>query len=65
MSVSVLLWDLRDGALAWEASGGGMTQEGEYTCGRASGEVVAATAARMAEQLPLAREGEALEAGGG
>lgn len=56
MHVTALLWDLRDGALAWEASGGGTTQEGEYTIARQFGEVLAATAARLAQQLPLAAD---------
>jgi hypothetical protein len=67
MHVTVLLWDVREGGLAWEASGGGSTQEGEYTIARQFEEVLAATAGQLAQQLPLARADSALagQAAGG
>ena len=65
MRVGVLLWDLRDGALAWEASGGGSSQEGEYTIARGFGEVLAATAATLAQRMPLAGADSAAAVGGG
>lgn len=55
VAVTVLLWDVRDGGLAWEASGGGSTQDGEFAMSRDVSDLVAATAAKLAEQLPLAR----------
>lgn len=55
LHVTALLWDVRDGGMAWEASGSSTTQEGEYTIARDFGQVLAVTAARLAAQLPLAR----------
>lgn len=54
VSVTALLWDVRDGGLAWEASGGSITQEGEYSTVRTFDEVLAQTASRLAGALPIA-----------
>lgn len=65
LHVSVLLWDVRDGGMAWEASGSSTTQEGEYTVARQFGEVLAATAARLAAQLPIAGDSMVAETADG
>lgn len=71
--VTVVLWDVRHGEIAWEAAGSSTTRDAEYELPRSFHDVVAVTAARLAERLPLepmaAMEGmEAAEdsvAGGG
>jgi hypothetical protein len=52
--VSAALWDVRDGALAWEASGTSTTRDAEYELPRSFTEVLAVTASLLAEQIPLA-----------
>ncbi len=68
LNVTALLWDVRDGGLAWEAAGVSITEEGEYSVRRDFGEVLAQTAAQLAVQLPIAGRAPAGEdgvAGGG
>lgn len=54
LHVTIALWDVREGALAWEAAGTSTTRDAEYELPRSFDEVVAVTAARLAEQIPLA-----------
>lgn len=53
LHVSVLLWDVREGGLVWEAAGTSTTRDAEYERPRSLGDVVAATAAALAERMPL------------
>lgn len=52
-TVDAVLWDVRDGGLAWRAEGSGTTRDGELERPRSAEEVVAATAARLARRIPL------------
>lgn len=53
LHVTAMLWDVRQGALVWEAAGTSTTRDAEYELPRSFGEVVAATAAALAERIPL------------
>jgi hypothetical protein len=68
MFVTAVLWDVREGGLAWEASGSTTSEEGQFTSRRQFGEVVGAAAAQLARQLPIAAPSaeavEAADAGG-
>lgn len=59
--VTAMLWDLRRGMLVWEAAGTSTTRDAEYELPRSFADVVAATAAALAQQMPLA-DPEAAEA---
>lgn len=52
-AVDAVLWDLRQGALAWRAEGSATTRDGELERPRSAEEVVAATATRLARRIPL------------
>lgn len=54
LSVDVVLWDVREGGLAWEAAGTSTTRDAEYELPRSFHDVLAATAAQLAQRLPLA-----------
>ena len=56
VSVTALLWDVRDGGLAWETSGISITEDGEYSTPRSFAEVVAQTASQLAGKLPIASD---------
>ena len=53
LHVSVVLWDVREGGLVWEAAGTSTTRDAEYERPRSLSDVVAATAAALAERMPL------------
>jgi hypothetical protein len=61
LHVTAMLWDLRRGMLVWEAAGTSTTRDAEYELPRSLADVVAATAAALAQQMPLA-EPETAEA---
>lgn len=63
--VTAVLWDLRDGDIAWEAAGSSTTRDAEYERPRSFGEVLGTTAGRLAERLPLASAAPAEENVGG
>jgi hypothetical protein len=65
LHVAAALWDVRDGALAWEAAGTSTTRDAEYELPRSFTEVLAVTTARLAEQIPLASAFGEESAGGG
>lgn len=54
LHVTATLWDLRRGMLVWEAAGTSTTRDAEYELPRSFADVVAATAAALAQQIPLA-----------
>ncbi|HTE18348.1 MAG TPA: hypothetical protein VK689_08205 [Armatimonadota bacterium] len=54
LHVSVVLWDVRQGVLAWEAAGSSTTRDAEYELPRSFFDVVTVTATRVAEQIPIA-----------
>lgn len=54
LRVTAVLWDVRHGEIAWEAAGTSTTRDAEYERPRSFHDVVSITAARLAEQLPLA-----------
>lgn len=67
LHVNVVLWDMIEGDLAWEAAGSSTTRDAEYELPRSFFDVVAVTATRLAEQIPLARTepaGEDMASGG-
>ncbi|HEX6042619.1 hypothetical protein [Longimicrobium sp.] len=52
-TVDAVLWDVRDGALAWRAEGSGTTRDAELQRPRSPEEVVAAMASRLARRIPF------------
>lgn len=53
LHVTIALWDVREGALAWEAEGTSTTRDAEYELPRSFADVVAVTAAELAARIPL------------
>jgi hypothetical protein len=52
--VGAVLWDVREGALAWQAEGSGTTRDAEYERPASVADIVAATAGRLARRIPFA-----------
>jgi hypothetical protein len=63
--VTAVLWDVRRGDRAWEAAGTSTTRDAEYELPRSFADVVAVTATRLAERLPLSAEAPPEDAVGG
>jgi hypothetical protein len=65
--VTAVLWDVRRGEMAWEAAGTSTTRDAEYELPRSFADVVAVTASRLAERLPIVTDVPAEDsvAGGG
>ena len=53
LTVSAVLWDVREGTLAWEAAGRSTTRDAEYELPRSFHDVLATAAAQLAQRLPL------------
>lgn len=53
LRVTLALWDVKEGALAWEAAGTSTTRDAEYELPRSFAEVVAVAAAELAGRIPL------------
>lgn len=64
LHLTVALWDVRNGEIAWELAGTSTTRDAEYELPRSFEDVVAVTAARLAEQLPLAAPAQEETVGG-
>jgi hypothetical protein len=58
LHVNAVLWDVRNGVLAWEAAGSSTTRDAEYELPRSFLDVLGVTATRLAEQIPLEPVGE-------